>query len=260
MITVVQSLSEWQAIRSGLDPSLRIGFVPTMGNLHAGHASLLARAKAENDISVLSIFVNQTQFNDKNDYENYPKTQEADITLAKQHGVDYVLLPQASAMYPDNYLYRISEHNISTLLEGKHRPGHFDGVLTVVMKLLLLVRPNRAYFGEKDYQQYQLIQGMVDAFFMQIEIIPCPTVRQHNGLALSSRNTRLSPLELEKAALFAQALHTSQDEADIATALSRLGFEVDYIEKWQGRLFGAVKLGEVRLIDNHPLLEDNLVG
>lgn len=260
MTMVIHSVMEWQTLRKNSDPKLTIGFVPTMGNLHQGHASLLERAKKENDLCVLSIFVNQTQFNDKKDFDNYPKTLEADLALAKKLGVDYVLIPDYAAMYPDDYRYRLCENHFSALMEGAHRPGHFDGVLTIVMKLFGLVSPTKAYFGEKDYQQMLLIQGMVAAFFMPIEIVPCPTIRQENGLALSSRNGRLNPQDLEKAAIFSQMLHSNQNEDTISQQLRETGFEVDYIEKWQNRRFGAVKIGGIRLIDNIALIDDNSVN
>ncbi len=247
---VIQSPDEWKEIRKTISDS---GFVPTMGNLHAGHASLLTRAKKENAVSILSIFINPTQFNDKKDYERYPKTLANDLHIAEQCGVDYVFVPNKEDMYPDKAVYQIAENDISLLLEGKHRPGHFSGVLTIVMKLFSLIQPTRAYFGEKDYQQLQLVKGLVTAFFLDIEIIACPTVRQDNGLALSSRNTLLNAAELTLAAQLSNFLLSGLDEASIRTKLGDLGFEVEYIEKWQQRLLAAVKIGNIRLIDNIAL-------
>ena len=193
MARVTTSLKDWAAERSIMDHQRQsVGFVPTMGALHAGHRSLLERARAENDAVVLSIFVNPAQFNDPGDLERYPRTLEEDLALAGTL-VDHVLVPDPRDMYPDGYQYRVSEHGLSATLEGAHRPGHFDGVLTVVLKLLNLVRPDRAYFGEKDRQQLELVQGMVRAFHLGVAIVPCPTVRDPDGLAQSSRNRRLSP-------------------------------------------------------------------
>ncbi len=250
MTKILTSINEWRQLRKTFPHEQSIGFVPTMGNLHPGHFSLLKKSRAENMISVLSIFINPTQFNDKNDFEKYPKTIEDDLRLAKEAGVDYVLLPQEKDIYPEGYRFKISENQISQILEGKHRPGHFDGVLTVVMKLLSLVKPHRAYFGEKDYQQFQLIKDMCASFFMDIDIIPCPTVRLPSGLAMSSRNNLLNAAQLKQSELFSYYLKSGESEATIKSHLERAGFKVEYIEKWHNRLYGAVKIGDVRLIDN----------
>jgi len=185
-----ESLDDWRAARAVLGMT-RIGFVPTMGALHAGHASLLARSVAESEYTVLSIYVNPTQFNDAGDLARYPRTLEQDLALAESLGVDAVLLPRYEALYADGYRYRLDEMTFSRTLCGAHRPGHFAGVLTVVMKLLNLVRATRAYFGEKDYQQYLLIRDMCAAFFLDTEIVPCATLREPDGLAMSSRNMLL---------------------------------------------------------------------
>ena len=147
-------------------------------------------------------FVNPTQFDDPNDLNNYPITLDADMQMALKYGITDVILPDAETLYRDAYKYRVSESDLSLKLCGAHRPGHFDGVLTVVMKLLNIVKPTRAYFGEKDFQQLKLIEGMVDAFFMGIEIIPCATVRESDGLAMSSRNKRLALSSREKSPRF----------------------------------------------------------
>jgi len=159
-----------------------------MGALHQGHVSLIEACNQQNDISVVSIFVNKTQFNDPSDYKNYPKLFEKDLELLEHKNVDYIFYPDYEVMYPDNYSFRISENNYSKLLCGKSRPGHFDGVLTVVMKLLNIIMPDKVYFGEKDYQQYQLIEQMCKAFFMDVEIIPCETVREDED----RKSTRLN--------------------------------------------------------------------
>lgn len=247
---IFDNLPDWQAFRRTITAQSNIGFVPTMGNLHAGHQRLLERAKHENDICILSIVVNPTQFNDKEDYQRYPRTPEQDRQIAEQAGVDVLLQPTPSALYPDNYHYRLSENQISLAMEGRTRPGHFDGMLTIVLKLLQLLRPNRAYFGEKDYQQLQLVQGLVEAFFLDVKIVACPTVRDDNGLALSSRNNLLTPSQYALAPNFAKLLQSQQTCAAIAEQLTQLGFQVEYIEEHQGRRYGAVTLGKVRLIDN----------
>lgn len=254
-VPVCEQLSAWRELRASAAWQGRtVGFVPTMGALHAGHEALLARARAENERVVLSVFVNPTQFNDPNDLVRYPRTLAADIALARPY-VDAVLAPGAPEFYPDGYRYRVTETEASRVREGAHRPGHFDGVLTVVLKLFNVVQPHRAYFGEKDWQQLQLVRGMVAALLLPVEIVPCATVREPDGLALSSRNRRLSPLGRAHAAVFSRVLHTAPDAAGAAATLRGKGFEVDYIEDSEsdGRRLGAVKLEGVRLIDNAPL-------
>ncbi len=161
---IFNHLDEWLAVRHSIPTTHSIGFVPTMGNLHAGHASLFAASKQENNYTVASLFINPTQFNRPDDFIHYPRTLEADLDLLEEAGVDYCLIPSEQAMYADNYRYQLQETALCQLMEGKHRPGHFNGVLTIVMKLLNLVKPQRAYFGEKDYQQYLLIRDMAEAF------------------------------------------------------------------------------------------------
>lgn len=248
------NINDWKTLRSSEAlKSKSIGFVPTMGNLHEGHASLLKQSADENDITVLSIFVNPTQFNNESDLENYPRTLENDVELAKQCGVNYILNPSYDELYPYNYRFKISENQISSILEGDYRPGHFDGVLTVVLKLLLLVKPSKAYFGEKDYQQLQLIKDLTRAFFVDSEIISCKTVRNEDGLALSSRNNLLTSEQLQQATLFPKLLQSSETCEKISEKLIEAGFDVDYVTEYQGRRFGAVHFGKVRLIDNVEL-------
>lgn len=250
MSVVFSDLREWRARRASADWAGRtVGFVPTMGALHAGHEALLARARAENDRVVLSVFVNPTQFNDTEDLAQYPRTLDADVTLARPY-TDAVLAPTAQAFYPDNYRYRVTETELSRRWEGAHRPGHFDGVLTVVLKLLNVVQPTRAYFGEKDWQQLLLVRGMVEALLLPVEIVPCPTVRDTDGLALSSRNARLSPSDRVKAAEFPRVLRTAPDARAAVALLLAAGFEVDYVEDADPVRLGAVRIGGVRLIDN----------
>lgn len=250
---VFKSVDAFQAWRRGLGDK-SVGFVPTMGALHQGHATLLKRARAENEIVVLSIYVNPTQFNDKKDFDFYPTTWEADVALAASYGVDVILNPTFSQIYPDGYRYKVIETNFSHELCGRDRPGHFDGVLTVVMKLLNIVRPTRAYFGEKDFQQLSLVRDMAKAFFMDCEIVPVPTVREADGLAMSSRNTRLTPEQRAVAPNIYRAL-TRSDSAETAVdfLVRELGLPVDYVEDRDGRRFAAVRVGDVRLIDNVEL-------
>jgi pantoate--beta-alanine ligase len=210
---------------------------------------LLERARRENDRVVLSIFVNPTQFNDPNDLKKYPRTLEADLALSRGL-VDDVVVPEPGELYPDDYRYRVTENRLSNVLEGAHRPGHFDGVLTVVLKLLNLVQPHRAYFGEKDWQQLQLVRGMAEALLLPVEIVPCGTVREDDGLAMSSRNRRLSVAGRARAAHFPQILRSAPTTAEAVRLLLAAGFEVDYVEEREGVRLGAVRLEEVRLIDN----------
>ena len=246
----------WRRERAAqVQAGLTLGFVPTMGALHEGHLSLVRRSQSENDRTLVSIFVNPTQFDDPADLARYPRTIDADLAALRAERADFVLLPRADDFYRDGFRYRLTENHLSTLLEGAHRPGHFDGVLTVVMKLLQVAQPDRAYFGEKDWQQLDLVRGMVDAFFVPVTIVPCPTVREADGLALSSRNRTLAPADRQRAPRFYRALSSAPTPADAARELSASGFDVDYVEDRDGRRLGAVRLGGVRLIDNVPLHE-----
>ncbi len=249
-MNVYHSVTEWQHTRAGAGFAGRtVGLVPTMGALHAGHRALLERARAENNRVVLSIFVNPTQFNDPSDLARYPRTLAADMALAEGL-VDDVLAPPAAELYPDDYRYRVTEGDLSHRWEGAHRPGHFDGVLTVVLKLLNLVRPDRSYFGEKDWQQLQLVRGMASSLFLPGEIVACPTVRADDGLALSSRNARLSSTGRAVAPGFPKILRESPAAEAAIPALRAAGFEVDYVTDHEGVRLGAVRLEGVRLIDN----------
>ncbi|CEG55878.1 pantoate--beta-alanine ligase [Legionella fallonii] len=252
---IISNLNDWIGLRKSLSNDATLGFVPTMGNLHAGHASLFSTSQKENKYTVSSLFINPTQFNKLDDFTHYPRTLEADIELMTRSGVDFCLLPTDQDIYADGYTYQIQENKLCQLMEGKHRPGHFNGVLTVVMKLLQLTRPHRAYFGEKDYQQYWLIQGMANAFFMDIEIKSCPTIREASGLAYSSRNTRLNQEQKVLANQFAALFHQQDKPCDlIVEELTTLGIKVEYVEEYQNRRFAAVVIGDIRLIDNYSLL------
>lgn len=251
ILSSVKDLQHQRATYAGI-----IGFVPTMGALHEGHLSLIERAKSECDHVIVSVFVNPTQFNDPNDLAKYPRPIEQDVELLRKAGADAVFLPQPEEIYADKYRFKVTENEFSKKLCGASRPGHFDGVLTVVLKLFQLARPDRAYFGEKDYQQLQLIKDMSEALFLDIEVVPCPTKREADGLAMSSRNLRLSSEQRETAPMIYKVLRTLADKkidaVDARVQLESAGFRVDYVENYFGRWFVAAFLGEVRLIDNLP--------
>ena len=250
-------LTHWQTHRkSSFFEDRTLGCVLTMGNLHRGHASLIERSLSENDCTVVSIFVNPTQFNNPIDYQNYPKTLEADLKLLREMGVELCVCFKEKALYPNHFAYRV-RNLASDEMEGRFRPGHFEGMLTIVLKLLLLIRPHRAYFGEKDYQQLQLIKGLTQAFFIDCEIIACPTIREASQLPYSSRNHRLSPEERALADKFAAIFHGSQTCYEIQKALEAQGIRVEYIEDHGDRRFIAVHVGNVRLIDNY---QQGLIG
>ena len=250
---VVERIAELVAERNARGAG-DTGFVPTMGALHEAHLALVRRAKSESARAWASIFVNPAQFSDTGDLARYPRTVEQDLELLRGAGCDLVFLPRADEIYPDGYRYRVTESEQSLELEGASRPGHFDGVLTVVLKLLMLTRPERAYFGEKDFQQLELVEGLVRAFFVDTAIVRCPTVREADGLAMSSRNRLLSAAERARAPALHRVLAKSVagrwPAEDARAALAREGFEVDYVADRGGRRLAAVRLGPVRLIDN----------
>jgi pantoate--beta-alanine ligase len=254
MPAVLNTIEAWHTARAGHRAAGRsVGFVPTMGALHEGHASLFRAARAENDVVLASVFVNPTQFDEAHDFERYPRTLPADLTLMQDAGVDVVFVPNVAEMYPGGSRYRVEETEFSRELCGAHRPGHFSGMLTVVLKLLQIADAERAYFGEKDWQQLALVRGLAQTFFLPTAIIGCPTVREPDGLALSSRNTRLTPAERALAPQFHAALVSAPTAAAAAAQLTAAGFAVDYVEDRPGRRLGAVRLGSTRLIDNVPL-------
>lgn len=251
MIKVVngQQLSDFLSDKRGDT----VGFVPTMGALHAGHASLVEAAKQNNDTVVVSIFVNPMQFNQTQDYQSYPRVLKNDSALLGELGVDCLFLPEQSNLYPAGYNFSVLPHNeIAAKLEGLVRPGHFAGMLTVVMKLLMLVRADRAYFGEKDYQQVVLVEEMVRSFFLSTEVVRCPTIREKEGFPLSSRNVRLRAHERGLLENGYQVLR--QEKFDDLTRLSAeielLGLKVEYLEDVDDRIFLAFHLGDTRVIDN----------
>lgn len=251
---IIDSIAGLNTYRNSLKGS--VALVPTMGALHAGHLSLVEHAKADNahanDRILVSIYVNPTQFTQASDLDKYPNTLAADLEQLKAAGVDAVFLPDYAMVYPDQYNYQLIEKSLSQLYCGAHRAGHFDGVLTVVMKLFNLIKPNCAYFGEKDYQQLKLIEGMVEAFFLAVDVVACPIIRETDGLAMSSRNMRLTATERKIAPEFYATLIADNSLSEKQQHLAAIGFEVDYLEELDGRLLAAASLGEVRLIDNVP--------
>ena len=225
VLRTIAELSRWRAATTPL-----VGFVPTMGYLHEGHLSLVRRARAENSSVVVSIFVNPTQFGPDEDFQRYPRELNRDLALLDNAQVDAVFTPEVDEMYPTGTSTMVEVEALSSILEGASRPGHFRGVATVVCKLFHVVHPDRAYFGEKDYQQLQVIQHMVHDLRMPIEVVGCPTIREPDGLALSSRNVYLSPPERQAAAALSRGL--SQAERlfkDGVWDVSRLQAEVQNI-------------------------------
>lgn len=255
------------------------GLVPTMGALHAGHAALIARSVAENAETVVSVFVNPTQFNDPADLAAYPRRMERDVEIAAEAGATAIFAPAVEEIYPPEFATAVSVAHLTERWEGAARPGHFDGVATVVAILLGIVRPARSYFGEKDYQQLQTIRRMHRDLALPGEIVGCPTVRDADGLALSSRNQRLAPDVRSHAASFPAALFAVQTLASLGESRSAVleeagralladvpGAEIGYLAIVDGeslapiesvdpgsRLLAAIRLGGVRLLDNVAL-------
>ena len=255
-----------------------IGLVPTMGALHAGHASLVKQSVKENDVTVVSVFLNPTQFNDKGDLERYPRTLEADCQLLEACGVDYVFAPTVEEIYPkpDNRQFEFSPQ--STVMEGAKRPGHFNGVCQVVSRLFYIVRPDRAYFGEKDWQQIAVIKRLVDFIGMKdsITIVECPIVREQDGLAMSSRNTLLTADEraiapkiyeaLRKSVDYSQSHSVAETQEKVVNEINAVdGLEVEYFEivdgntllkvnTWEDYVVGCITVycghTPIRLIDH----------
>lgn len=256
-----------------------IGLVPTMGALHEGHASLVRRAVVENDVVVVSDFVNPTQFNDPNDLLKYPRTLDADCELLEREGAKIVFAPSVDEMYPEPDTRQFSYAPLDTVMEGKYRPGHFNGVCQIVSKLFMIVGPNRAYFGEKDFQQLAIIREMVKSLEMPVQIVGCPIVREFDGLALSSRNARLSDMERKQALNISKTLFDSVKFAENHTVVETQqmvenairnadGLELEYFEivdgntlqkitAWEDTNYAVgcitVFCGDVRLIDNIKL-------
>jgi pantoate--beta-alanine ligase len=254
MSALIETIDSWITYCEDLKAfGLTIGFVPTMGALHEGHLELIRRARIENDWVVVSVFLNPTQFNNAADFEAYPRTLKKDRAMATEAGADVIFAPQKEFLYPDDYKYRVCESDFATIFEGEHRPGHFDGVLTIVLKLFNLVQPDRAYFGEKDYQQLKLVEGMAKAFFLKVKIVPVATVREADGLAMSSRNVLLTAEGRKRAPIFHRSLTTNSTAEAVRNALNSEGIKVEYVEDFKDRRLGAVVIDNVRLIDNVPI-------
>lgn len=276
-MVVVQKIQEMKEIVKRLKKEGKsIGFVPTMGYLHEGHLSLVRLSKQQNDITIMSIFVNPIQFGPNEDYDRYPRDFERDKSLAEKEGVDYIFYPSVEEMYPEDFKTVVSVKKITEIMCGKSRPGHFDGVATVVLKLFNIVNPDRAYFGQKDAQQLAVIKQMVKDLNLDVEIIPCPIVREQDGLAMSSRNVYLSEEERKSAAVLYRALNLAKEmiekgEKDVSSIkrameemiLKEKYTKIDYIEfvnnetfeiisKVEGKVLIAlaVFVGKTRLIDN----------
>jgi pantoate--beta-alanine ligase len=257
----VKTIRTIPQVRAELADATEIGLVPTMGALHAGHLSLFEAARAENDVVVASLFVNSAQFGEQADLDAYPRDEEHDSRLAEEAGVDVLFAPHADEIYPAGFGTWVEvEHSGA---EGEARPGHFRGVATVCTKLFNTVRPARAYFGQKDAEQVQVVRRVVRDLNLAVEIRVCPTVRDEDGLALSSRNVRLSPDERERALALPRALEAARTSPDpVATVRSTLnGLDPDYVElvRLDGTtlLAAAVRIGDTRLIDN-VILEGDL--
>ena len=211
-----------------------VGLVPTMGALHEGHASLVKQSVKDNDITVVSVFLNPTQFNDKNDLANYPRTLDADCELLEGVGADYVFAPAVNEMYPTEDKRHFEYPPVSTVMEGAHRPGHFNGVCQVVSRLFYIVRPDKAYFGEKDWQQICVVKAMVKQLGIKVQIVECPIVREEDGLAKSSRNALLSPDERKIAPTIYKYLKESVDYAKKHSLQETHSFVVDNINSVDG--------------------------
>ena len=274
---VIHTIEDLQAGLSVLKAQgKKVGLVPNMGALHAGHASLVKRSVNENDVTVVSVFVNPTQFNDKNDLVKYPRTLEADCKLLEDCGATLVFAPSVEEMYPEPDTRQFGYAPLDTVMEGAFRPGHFNGVCQIVSKLFDAVKPHRAYFGEKDFQQLAIIREMVRQMKFDLEIVGCPIVREEDGLALSSRNARLSSDEREnalnisrtlfKSRTFAATHSVSETQKMVEDAIAAApGLRLEYFEIVDGNTLqkigdwnetsyavGCITVfcGEVRLIDN----------
>lgn len=274
---IVHTIKDLQAALMALKAQGQsVGLVPTMGALHPGHASLVTRCVAENDVAVVSVFVNPTQFNDKNDLVNYPRTLDADCALLEKCGAAYVFAPSVQEMYPEPDTREFSYAPLDTVMEGAFRPGHFNGVCQIVSKLFDAVKPDRAYFGEKDFQQMAIIREMVRQMNYPLEIVGCPIVREEDGLALSSRNTRLTAEQRQQALMISKTLFASREYAASHTVAETCqfvedsiaaapGLRLEYFElvdgntlqkiaNWEDTTYpvGCITVfcGEVRLIDN----------
>jgi pantoate--beta-alanine ligase len=254
---VVRTIAEVRAYRAAAEG--RVGLVPTMGAFHAGHASLFAAARSECDAVVVSLFVNPAQFGEQADLAAYPRDEEHDLAMAAEAGVDLAFCPPVSEMYPAGFQTWVDVTELGSILEGVHRPGHFRGVATICLKLFTIVRPNVAFFGQKDAQQVEVLRRMIRDLHLELELAVVRTVRDPDGLALSSRNVRLSPEERSSALALPRALAT-RDAETARAILEAAGLAVDYVAVAPfdpPALAGAVRVGSTRLIDNVPLEEES---
>ncbi len=248
---IISTISELQQeLSAQREAGKGIGFVPTMGALHQGHASLVKRSVAENDVTVVSVFVNPTQFNDKNDLKNYPRDLQADCQLLESIGADVVFAPEVEEMYPEPDTRVFSFAPLDTVMEGGCRPGHFNGVAQIVSKLFYAVAPDKSYFGEKDFQQLAIIREMVRQLDIKVEIIGCPIVRESDGLALSSRNMLLSADERQRALTISRALFASVEYAAAHTLAETKSYVEDIINATEG-----LQLEYFQIVDGNTLQE-----
>jgi pantoate--beta-alanine ligase len=281
----MESVSTTVDVRRLVDRARRegrsIGFVPTMGALHEGHTSLIEQARADGHFVVVSIFVNPLQFNDSNDLASYPKSEKSDDELCRSSGVDVLYLPQTASIYPVGFETRVVPGSIAEGFEGRHRAGHFEGVTTVVTKLFNMVQPDVAYFGRKDHQQLAVVRRMVRDLDVRVAIVGCPTIREHDGLAMSSRNVKLTPSARQKATALYRSLQAAVGvlssgggvvdarKAGLEVLSSVDGLVVDYFELVHRDtlepasddqlehvvILVAATIGGVRLIDNMDVTE-----
>lgn len=248
-MVVINSIKELKAyLDNARKENKSIGLVPTMGALHEGHASLVRRSVKENDVTVVSIFLNPTQFNDPKDLERYPRTLDSDCALLEECGAQVAFAPSVKEVYPEPDTRQFSYPPTDSVMEGARRPGHFNGVCQIVSKLFMMTDPDRAYFGEKDYQQIAVIRRMVEDLKFKVEIIPCPVIREENGLARSSRNSLLAPEEKAIAPNIYRILQESK----------KLGLEVDDTRMWVIDQLNAIEGLEVEyysIVDGNTLAD-----
>jgi pantoate--beta-alanine ligase len=256
-VRIVRTVAEMHDARP---PSGTVGLVPTMGSMHPGHLSLLEAARAECDFVVSSLFVNEAQFAAGEDFARYPRDEEHDVRIAERAGIDVLFAPGARELYPEGFQTWVDVVELAKPLEGEFRPGHFRGVATVCLKLFNIVRPHRAYFGQKDAQQVVVLRRMVSDLNVDLELRVLPTVRDTDGLAFSSRNANLTPQERERALTLPHALRTG-DPIRARALLADEGIDTDYVDVLDDGgsrfLVGAVRVGSTRLIDNVPLEGEN---
>lgn len=275
---MIKTIPEMQSLAKTWPQASSIGFVPTMGYLHAGHLSLVAESNRRCDITVVSIYVNPTQFGPREDLSSYPRDLDRDLELLGRYKVDYVFFPADSEMYPDGYKTWIEVDGLSSVLCGSSRPGHFKGVATIVLKLVNIVKPNLMFMGEKDFQQLTVLKTMLKDLNLKTQIVPCPIIREKDGLAMSSRNVYLNPQERQQALCLSEAIRKVQslyktgitDSAELIQAgrklISEKGGKLDYLNLVDGdtlkdmpiaetntRIILAVFIGKTRLIDNQAL-------